>query len=115
MDGSRISDLAMKFEQNKDVFIALGDEMRIHIIIEMLKLASTNPKCDGIRVGEICKISNLSRPAISHHMKYLKESGIIKVNKKGTMNFYYLDADSKLNNVINILKESIEVCNERRK
>lgn len=115
MDNIRISNLAKQFEENKAVFIALGDETRIHIIVEMLKLASINPNCGGIRVGEICKISNLSRPAISHHMKYLKESGIIKVNRKGTMNFYYLDADTKLNNVINILNESIEICNERRK
>ncbi len=115
MDTKRISNLTRLFQENKDVFIALGDETRLHIIIEMLKLASINPNCEGIRVGKICKISNLSRPAISHHMKYLKDSGIIKVNKKGTMNFYYLDADSRLNNIIHILKESIEICNERKK
>lgn len=97
------------------MLIALGDETRIHILVEMLHLASKNPKCEGIRVGEICKIANLSRPAISHHLKYLKESGIIKMRKEGTMNFYYLDADTKLKNLLNMLKEAIDICKERNK
>lgn len=36
---------------------------------------------------------NLSRPAVSHHLQILKQAGILKVRKEGTMNFYYFDAD----------------------
>jgi ArsR family transcriptional regulator len=80
--------LADEFAACKDAFIALGDETRIHMIEEMLRRGDNH----GLRVGEICEITSLSRPAVSHHMKYLKDAGIVKVRKEGTMNFYYLDA-----------------------
>jgi DNA-binding transcriptional ArsR family regulator len=91
--------LATEFLSCQDAFIALGDETRIHMVIEMLQAGETR----GIRVGEICRMSNLSRPAVSHHMKYLKQSGIVKVRKEGTKNYYYLDANnSKLAEIITL-------------
>jgi len=80
--------LAKEFASCQDAFIALGDETRIHMIIAMLEKGENR----GIRVGEICAMSNLSRPAVSHHMKFLKQSEIVKVRKEGTKNYYYLDA-----------------------
>ena len=82
--------LADEFASCQDAFIALGDETRIHIVMEMLKLGETG----GIRVGQICRMANLSRPAVSHHMKYLKQSGLVKVRKEGTKNYYYLDGNT---------------------
>lgn len=50
--------------------------------------------CNGVRVGEITAKTNLSRPAVSHHLKILKEAGIIKMRREGTKNYYYFDADA---------------------
>lgn len=52
-------------------------------------------KCDGVRVGEITERTNLSRPAVSHHLRILKDAGLIAMRREGTKNYYYFDADSE--------------------
>lgn len=44
-------------------------------------------------MGEIARGTNLSRPAVSHHLKILREAGIVKMRREGTRNYYYFDAD----------------------
>lgn len=68
---------------------ALGDETRQAIICVLLEAEEV-----GLRVGEITKATHLSRPAVSHHLKVLKDAGAITVIKRGTKNFYFLDAAS---------------------
>ena len=65
---------------------ALGDENRQRIVCAML--LNERP---GMRIEEITSHTELSRPAVSHHVKVLKDAGIVTVSRKGTMNFYYLD------------------------
>lgn len=108
-----IKELTVQFDQCKNVLVALGDENRIHILSQMLQTASLNTKCRGMRVGEISKIASLSRPAISHHIRILKEAGIIQCRKEGTMNFYFLNPnDSKINEVIACLKKALQISAE---
>lgn len=78
--------LLEQFKNLSPLFIALGDENRQTILCYLIE--STCHK-NGRRVGEITEKTRLSRPAVSHHLKILKESGLIKNRKKGTMNFYY--------------------------
>lgn len=80
-----------QFKKCRDVLSAIGDETRQLIIIALI-----DAECTGIRVGEIKEKTHLSRPAVSHHLKILKESGIVNVNRIGTKNYYYLDPQSKL-------------------
>lgn len=70
------------------MFIALGDETRQAIFTALLE----NEKI-GMRVPEITVCTHLSRPAVSHHLKILKDSGLISMHRAGTMNYYYVDAD----------------------
>lgn len=72
------------------ILIALGDETRQHLILEMLKMG----KCNGVRVGEITEKTNLSRPAVSHHLQILKEAKIVEVRKEGTKNYYYFHPET---------------------
>lgn len=81
----KMAKLAHEFELCKPAFIALGDENRQQIIIALLEQGS------AMRVGEITKSINLSRPAVSHHLKILKDAGIISMFKRGTMNYYHID------------------------
>lgn len=83
----RMMTLAREFESCRRAFTALGDENRQHIIIALLE------NYGGMRVGEITKRTNLSRPAVSHHLKVLKDAGIVSMFKQGTMNFYHVDAN----------------------
>lgn len=84
---SKIAELAGRFASCSTVLTAIGDETRLHLILEMMK----SGKCEGLRVGEITEMSNLSRPAVSHHLRILKDAGIVKVRKEGTKNYYYFD------------------------
>ena len=78
---------------------AIGDETRQYLILMML----TGP-CNGSRVVDIAKKTNLSRPAISHHMQILKSAEIVKSRKEGTMIYYYIDPDNnKTQDLINLL------------
>lgn len=86
-DPNELNELAAEFKNCRRVLSAIGDETRQSIIMALLNGGC----CPGIRVGEITKRTNLSRPAVSHHLKILKESNIINVNREGTMNYYYLD------------------------
>lgn len=45
-------------------------------------------------MGEIQENTNISRTAVSHHLKVLKDAGIIDMKKSGTKNYYFLDAKS---------------------
>lgn len=91
-----INRLAEEFEHCRKILLALGDETRQHLMLEMLRMGS----CGGSRVGMIAEKTNLSRPAVSHHIRILKEAGILKVRREGTKNDYYFDADMEAMNAL---------------
>ncbi|WP_341481872.1 metalloregulator ArsR/SmtB family transcription factor [Enterococcus cecorum] len=49
----------------------------------------------GTRVGAITEKTHLSRPAVSHHIKILKDAGVVGMRKEGTKNYYYLETDNR--------------------
>lgn len=58
------------------VFVALGDEHRQRILL-------TFEKGERLTVGQISDVSTLSRPAVSHHLKILRQVGILEAQKSG--------------------------------
>jgi DNA-binding transcriptional ArsR family regulator len=84
----RTQHIAESFKQLQPAFMALGDETRQQIIMTLL-----TSDHNGIRVGEITSKTHLSRPAVSHHLKTLRDAGIVNMRREGTMNYYYVDAD----------------------
>lgn len=97
----QVTELAEDLKKSQKLFVALGDEVRQHLIIEMIKLN----KYEGIRVGEIAERAKLSRSAVSHHLQILKEAGIVSVRREGTRNYYYFDAGDRCEMVIQLLKK----------
>lgn len=83
----RIEELKGDFKEIQPALTVLGDETRQLIFLVLME---TDCKT-GMRVGEITEKTNLSRPAVSHQMKILKDLGIVKMRKEGTKNFYYID------------------------
>ena len=101
--GKEIKQLAEEFESCQKVLLALGDENRQHLILEMMKIED----CGGVRVGTITEKTNLSRPAVSHHIQILKEAGILKMRREGTRHYYYFDADTEaMNRLIHMLEHA---------
>lgn len=82
-------ELAQQFHSCMPLFIALGDEVRLNII-ESLSRAEKDGQAKGLNVNEITRQTNLSRPAISHHLKILKDSGLVELEQAGTANYYRL-------------------------
>lgn len=104
-----IKELSEAFESCRKLLVALGDENRQHLILEMMNMG----ECTGVRVGDITEKTHLSRPAVSHHLQILKEAGILKVRKEDTMNFYYFDADmASFKKLIGVLEKAVKIASE---
>lgn len=82
-------ELAQLFKACGPLMAALGDETRQAIVCALLEADEV-----GLRVGQITAATHLSRPAVSHHLKVLKDVGAVTLIKRGTMNFYFMDATS---------------------
>ncbi|MGL5436104.1 MAG: ArsR/SmtB family transcription factor [Lachnospiraceae bacterium] len=103
----RMSAIAGELESCRSVFLAIGDENRQHIIIALLE------NYGGMRVGQLTEKTSLSRPAVSHHLKILKDAGLVSMFKRGTKNFYHMDANESqweqitalMNDINSLVKE----------
>ena len=82
--------------------IALGDENRQKILMLL-------GKGTRICVNDIAKRFHLSRPAISHHLKVLKDAGIIKCEKVGKEVYYYCNK-SYILEMLERVKRGIKEC-----
>lgn len=104
-----IDNLAIEFKKCQKVLVALGDENRQHMILEMMKMGN----CYGVRVNEITAKTHLSRPAVSHHLQILKDAGILKMRRESTKNYYYFDPDMEnFNCLITVLKKSMDITSQ---
>ncbi|MFS0722452.1 ArsR/SmtB family transcription factor [Paenibacillus sp. 1P07SE] len=75
--------LITEIKQSTDVFKALADPVRQDILM-MFMLAKR------MNVAEVVEQSSLSRPAISHHLRIMKQAGILTSVKERTEVFYNL-------------------------
>ncbi len=66
------------------VFSALGDEHRQRILL------SFDPG-EQLNVGQIASLSTLSRSAVSHHLKILREAGVLASEKRGKEVYFWID------------------------
>ena len=97
IDKLEIEHASPLFNSCAPLFIALGDEVRQKLILD-IGTAETDDE-NGINVNSLSAMSKLSRPAISHHLKVLKDCGIIKPHKVGTCIYYKLNFGDYLDNV----------------
>lgn len=78
------------------LFTALSDPARQDIILLLAEH-------DSLSVNHIAEHSTLSRPAISHHLKILREQNLVAIEQKGTQRYYSLSLD----NSVELLKKLI--------
>lgn len=64
-------------------FAALGDRMRRRIFERL----SQGPQC----VGDLAAGLPISRPAVSQHLKVLKDAGLVADRRQGTRTYYSVD------------------------
>ena len=99
LDKAEIRKTLKTFNSCVPFFIAMSDEYRQQLIMDIAEAGK-----EGINVSNLSAKSKLSRPAISHHLKVLKDAGLIKPLKIGTQIFYKL----ALNKNIETLEEFID-------
>lgn len=59
---------------------AIGDDLRANILRALAR--------DSFGVMELSKIFNVAQPALSHHLKILKQAGLASARREGTSVFY---------------------------
>ena len=80
------------------LFKVFGDDTRIRILISLAE----GEKC----VNEIVSATNVSQSAVSHQLKLLKDSKLVKSQKEGRVITYSLD-DDHVYTIINMGLEHI--------
>jgi DNA-binding transcriptional ArsR family regulator len=91
-----------KLKKLQQVFQTLADYNRLVII-----KAIGDRECP---VGELVNTTKLSQPLVSHHLKVLRDNGILETKRNGPFIYYYI-RDIKMlyaiNLFINYLKTQI--------
>ena len=101
------------YDINAKIFKALSNHNRLKII-DML---SCGEKC----ACDLLEFFDFTQPTLSHHMKVLIDSGLVKCRKAGLWSYYSLDIISSnklvlsLMNLITDTEECICKCVDRNK
>ena len=67
---------------------ALGDPIRMQLVDVLQKHAGK------VCVCELVPLFDLSQPTVSHHLKVLREAGIVGSERQGLWAYYYVNPDS---------------------
>jgi ArsR family transcriptional regulator len=75
-------------ERMASVAKALGDPVRLQLVDVLLKHAGK------VCVCELVPLFDLSQPTVSHHLKVLREAGIVGSERQGLWAYYYVIPDT---------------------
>ena len=67
---------------------ALGDPVRIQLVDVLLRHAGK------VCVCELVPLFDLSQPTVSHHLKVLREAGIVGSERQGLWAYYFVISDA---------------------
>jgi DNA-binding transcriptional ArsR family regulator len=77
-------------------FQALGDTSRVQIVWALSKGEHS--------VGDIAELLEMSQPAVSHHLRMLRNMRLVRVRRDGRTSFYSLDD----HHITGLLQEGLE-------
>ncbi|MGM0124030.1 hypothetical protein IGI37_001404 [Enterococcus sp. AZ194] len=104
-----MNELRNQFADLSPFLVCLGDEKRQQIILRLME----KKDCSGLQVPDLMETTGLSRPAVSHHLKVLKQAKIVDFRSKGTKNFYYLTHEmGEINKLQSLLTEIAKFMKE---
>ena len=89
-----------KFLLLAETFQALGDSSRVRIVWHLAQ--------KEYKVGELARVLSMSQPAVSHHLRTLRQLRLVKVRRDGRIAYYSLD-DRHINR---LLQEGLEHVEE---
>ena len=71
-------------QQIAKLFNALGDEHRQRILL-------TFEPGERLTAGQLAEVSTLARPTVSHHLKILREAGVLEHERQGKEIYFWLN------------------------
>ena len=74
-----------------ETFQALGDSSRVQIVWALMQGEKN--------VGDLAKALDMSQPAVSHHLRTLRNLRLVQVRRDGRTSFYSLD-DEHINHLL---------------
>ncbi|HXF80001.1 MAG TPA: metalloregulator ArsR/SmtB family transcription factor [Usitatibacter sp.] len=101
MNRNYLKAIPREWREISRAFTALGDEHRQRILL-------TFEKGERLNVGQIVEVSTLSRSAVSHHLKLMREAGVLGSEKVGKEVYYWVDKrfiEESLTAVLHFIKE----------
>jgi DNA-binding transcriptional ArsR family regulator len=98
-----LDDVLQSFRACAPVFAALGDPFRQDIILRLAE-------AERLNVNDIAASSKLSRPAISHHLKVLRQAGLVTLERVSRENFYSLTLDNALADLRRLVEQAEVSC-----
>jgi ArsR family transcriptional regulator len=74
-----------------ETFQALGDSSRVQIVWALMQ--------GELNVGALAKKLGMSQPAVSHHLRTLRNLKLVRIRKNGRVSYYSLD-DEHINHLL---------------
>jgi DNA-binding transcriptional ArsR family regulator len=93
----------------QDAFKALADPTRREILSRLRK--------GELSAGELAKMFDISRAALSHHFNVLKSAGLVKSERRGQSIIYSLNAallDEVAGSVMDLVSSRFKIPKRRR-
>jgi ArsR family transcriptional regulator, arsenate/arsenite/antimonite-responsive transcriptional repressor len=81
-----MSESTVELESAANILKLLGDKTRL----TMIKILDSHDAC----VCEFVEIFKMSQPAISQHIRKLKDAGLVRESRRGQWIIYFLSKDS---------------------
>jgi ArsR family transcriptional regulator len=86
MDKERAQKIPQDWVRFGEVFSALGEPERQRLVLAF-------DAEEELNAGELAAVSNLTRPAVSFHLKVLSQAGVLLREKRGREVFFKLNLE----------------------
>ena len=102
-----MSNYASEIHRFAEIFKALSSPNRLKIFLRLVSCCPPGTKCEagiGLRqcVGELGKGLEIDPSTVSHHIRELRQSGLIRMERRGKNMFCWVDPETVIE-VANLL------------
>ena len=98
-----LNDIPSEWKNISELFVAIGDEQRQRILLSF-------EKDERLNILQIVASSKLSRTAVTHHLKLLKQCGALHSEKVGKEVFFWVNKGhiiQAIDDVLTYIKKEI--------
>jgi DNA-binding transcriptional ArsR family regulator len=93
---SYINQLPPEWEAMSAIFVALGDPQRQRLVLAF-------EPSERLTAGQLAEASPLNRTTVSHHLKILRQAGVLSSEKLGKEVFYWVNREAVAAALTNVL------------